>query len=124
MIMMYVRYIHIHVYQRTIRVSVCVAALFSNHNFERRKAATLCLHAAISNPRSSANVKEKAMIRNLSKAGEDGVSISMHNVMWHGQILEPERLQEMLNCKLNMRETRKPFTCYFRGGGSLRSSWR
>lgn len=51
---------------------------------------------------SSAKVKEKAMIRNLSKAGEAGTSFSMDNVMWHGQICKPMRLQEMLHCRVNL----------------------
>lgn len=47
------------------------------------------LHEALNNPGSGANVKEKAMIRTLSKAGGAGVQISMDNVMWRGQISEP-----------------------------------
>lgn len=55
----------------------------------KKEEQWLCLHVAITNMGSSAKVKEKAMIRNLSKAGGAGVSISTDNVMWHGQILEP-----------------------------------
>lgn len=85
-----------HVPYVYVAVPQHVATPSEKHNFflplKKEKQQWLCLHVAITNPGSSAKVKEKAMIRNLSKAGGAGVSISMDNVMWHGQTLEPMRL--------------------------------
>lgn len=65
----------------------------------KKEKQWLCLHVTITNLGSSAKVKEKAIIRNLSKAGGAGASITMDNVMWRGQILEPT-----LHCKMNICE--------------------